>query len=247
MSYDQPELFPLDPVFEAASKRDLKPFEKLTRELDPSNHAESSLVELLELDHNLQGQIFSWVVKVKKPFDLIQRAEGIEEPATVYYGAQKKASKNTEGPSITRALALGTSGRAAIRRQHETTSDHSVIAKERYVAMTNVLKLVRNSRELGPVEVKHACDSLQELANGLAANFDNRYPGGDESAHQVGLTINAFARLAHEDASQLDVSRLVLLSATTNYVLKQRVFWSMKLAAINAFAGQHDIKLETIH
>lgn len=243
MAYDQPELFPLDPVFEAASKRDLKPFERLTRELDPVNNAEGISNEILELDTNLQDQIFSWVEVVEQPFDLVQRTEGRETPAQVYFGAQNKATKNMDGPSVTRAVTRASAGRAALHRERDTTLLHSVTAVDRFKTMARVLRNARMGRGNTPDDLKHAVDSFQELANGLAANLDNLYPGGDVYAHQVGATIDAFAHQLYEDETLLGTSKLVLISASANYVLKQKALWDKKLAAIDAFASEHQITL----
>jgi hypothetical protein len=222
-----------DTEYSSAAKDPVIPFAPLTREIGVSPVED---VETREMTLDYQQQISNWVGLVKSPFDLIQRAEGLETPQFVYYAGQKRAAKNTENLHD-RAVLLSSSGRAGVRRQYDTTFEHHKIAKDRVEKATAGLTRLKNGEEFTEDDRAVTLEILQELANGVAANLDNKFNGGDIEARIAGNSILDVAKRIEERTVD-PLTQRRLLYAAVGYVRKQEKFWNNKLKLIFNFAAE---------
>jgi hypothetical protein len=221
--------------YTSSAKAPVVPFEPLTREIGVSP---LDSIETVEVTPEFQQKVSNWVGKVKKPYDLIQRAEGFETPGMVYQGAQNRAAKNQETP-LERAIVRSKAGRAAIRRQYDTTLLHYTTAHDRVVDAGAALTKLKNGQELAADDRVVFGEILQELANGLAANLDNKYPGTDKEARIAGNSILRIAQgIQAESAIVLPYKNL--LHAAVGYVKKQEKLWDAKLTSIYNFAADKE-------
>jgi hypothetical protein len=218
------------------SKRPVVPFEPLVRELGISP---IEGVERHEMTDEYQREITRWVGLVKSPFDLIQRAEGLETPQMVFYGSKNRATKNIEDPTD-RAVVRSSAGRASIRRQFEITKQHHLIAKDRLSKASAGYEDLKYGEELSEELKNVTIEILQEMANGLAANLDNLFRGGDYKARIAGNSILAVAEGIEQGRVHPDSVRRLIYSAI-GYVRKQEQFWDKKLTQIYDFASERDI------
>ena len=219
--------------YTSSAKAPAIPFERLTREIGVSP---LDTVDTVEVTPEFQQKVSNWVGHVKKPFDLIQRAEGYETPYGVYQGAQNRATKNQETP-LERAIVRSKAGRAAIRRQYDTTLLHYTTAHERVISAGFVLTKLKSGQDLQVDDRVVLSEILQELANGLAANLDNKFPGTDKEARIAG---NSILRLAQgiQAESAIVLPYKNLLHAAVGYVKKQEKLWDAKLTSIYNFAAE---------
>ena len=118
------------------AKREVVPFAPLNREIGVGPVEDTEVREMTVI---LQKKIASWVGRVRTPFDLIQRAEGLETPEFVYYAGQNRAVKNLE-PGRDKEVKRSSVGRATIRRQYDTTQVHYTIAKTRADSVTRGMR-----------------------------------------------------------------------------------------------------------
>lgn len=219
--------------YESNAKQPIVPFEPLTREIGVLPVADT---EVREITPKYQQVIAKWVSQVKTPFDLIQRAEGLERPSAVYYGGQNRAVKNME-PGLDKAVIFSKSGRAAVRRQYDTTRHHYVIAGERAEHVGEAFRGLKRGEVCTPKDLTFISEVLQELANGLAANLDNNFPGGDFEARIAGNSILAIGRAIHDGQVDPQAHRQ-LVYAGVAYVRKQEALWRKKLQEIYDFAAE---------
>jgi len=224
-----------DADYSSFAKEPVIPFAPLTREIGVSPVEDT---ETKEMTLEYQQQISNWVGLVKSPFDLIQRAEGLETPQFVYYAGQKRAAKNADNPHD-RAVLLSSSGRAGVRRQYNTTFEHHKIAKDRVEKATAGLTRLKNDDEFTDDDRVVTIEILQELANGLAANLDSKFTGGDSEARVDGNSILEVAQ-GIEDRTVDPSTKRRLLYAAVGYVRKQERFWEKKLTLIYNFAAEKD-------
>jgi hypothetical protein len=222
-----------DTEYSSAAKGPVIPFAPLTREIGVSPVED---VETREMTLDYQQQISNWVGLVKSPFDLIQRAQGQETPEKIYYGGQNKAAKNQEDPR-SRAITRSSSGRKAIRREYDTTLMHSRIANERAQKATIGLTHLRDGQGFTTEERHTVIEILQELANGLAANLDDKFPGGDMEARIAGNSILGVAEGIERGTINPDTQKR-LLYAAIGYIKKQEKKWDNKLKRIYDFAAE---------
>lgn len=221
--------------FTSFAKEPVVPFAPLTREIGISPVDDT---ETREMTLDYQQQISNWVGLVKSPFDLIQRAEGLETPQFVYNAGQNRAAKNVKNP-LNRAIVRSSSGRAGVRRQYDTTLEHCAIAKDRVEKATVGLTRLKNGDELTDDDRVVTIEILQELANGLAANLDNKFTGGDYEARIAGNSILEVA-MGIESGTVDPSTKRRLLYAAVGYVRKQEKFWEKKLTLIYNFAAEKD-------
>jgi hypothetical protein len=222
-----------DTAYSSAAKDPVIPFAPLTREIGVSPVED---VETREMTLTYQQQISNWVGLVKSPFDLIQRAQGQETPEKIYHGGQNKAAKNQEDPR-SRAITRSSSGRKAIRREYDTTLMHSRIANERAQKATLGLTHLRDGQGFTAEDMHVAIEILQELANGLAANLDDKFPGGDMEARIAGNSILGVAEGIETGTINPDTQKR-LLYAAIGYIKKQEKKWDNKLKRIYDFAAE---------
>lgn len=230
--FDSPQ--PTEVPYSSSAKQAVIPFAPLTREIGVSPVEDT---EVLEMTLDRQQQVSNWVGLVKSPFDLIQRAEGFEGPNLVFYGGQNRAVKNIED-AIKKATVRSSAGRASIRREYDTTMEHFKIAKYRVENATQAMQRLRDSEGFRREDVVVATEILQELANGLAANLDEKFTGGDEAARVMGNSILAVAA-GIEEGTIDPMNQKRLLYAGVGYVRKQQILWDKKLTLIYNFAAEH--------
>lgn len=235
--FDEPVSQPAG-EFQSDAKQPVIPFMRLTREIGISPVED---VEAKELTPGRQQKIYDWVSKVKKPFDLIQRAEGLETPEMVYYGGQQRAVKNIE-PGIVKAETAGRAGRASVRRQYDRTSEHLDIASYRFAGSQRVLAKLAKKKPLDEAERSVVQEVLQELANGIAANLDNEFPGGDEWARIAGNSVLSVASQI-ENGELEPATQTTLIAAAANYVKKQTNLWQRKQRQIRDFAAANNFSV----
>lgn len=217
----------------SAAKMPVVPFARLRREIGASPDVQT---EVREMTLDRQQRISNWVGLISTPFDQIQRAEGFETPQMVFYGGKNHATKNME-PGIDKALVRSSSGRAAVRRQYDTTNLHYETALERSGKAITGMKSLSQGLELEDEERVAILEILQELANGLAANIDNSFVGGDTEARIAGNSIlNVAVGIEKAEIDPLTQRRLI--NAAVGYVKKQERFWSRKLKIIYNFAAE---------
>jgi hypothetical protein len=217
----------------ASAKLPTVPFMRLTREIGVVP-VEDTEVRPMTIDR--QKKVASWVGKVTTPFDLIQRAEGFESPDFVYYAGQNRASKNLEA-GTERAITRGKSGMAAVRRQYSTTQDHHIIAKTRAESATLGMRQLKDGLGFTPEARIAVTEILQELANGLAANLDDLFIGGDSEARIAGNSILGVS--LGIDKGVIDPSTQTrLIYAAIGYIKKQERLWDRKLRSIHDFAAE---------
>jgi hypothetical protein len=220
-------------IYTSNAKEPVTPFAPLTREIGISPVDET---EIREMTLEYQQIISNWVGLVRSPFDLIQRAQGQETPEKIYYGGQNKAAKNQEDP-LSRAITRSSSGRKAIRREYDTTLMHSRIANERAQKATVGLTHLRDGQGFTDEDRSAAIEILQELANGLAANLDDKFPGGDMEARIAGNSILGVAQGIEIGTIDPDKQKR-LLYAAIGYIKKQEIKWDNKLKRIYDFAAE---------
>lgn len=225
--------------FEAYSKSPVVPFAPLHREIGVSFVDE---IETREMTQERQQKIYKWVGEIYQPYDMIQRAEGWTSPDKVYYAGQNRAVKNSELGRKEKAVLRGQSGRAALRRHYRTTFDHFDIAQERFLAGADILRHIGKGRALDEEDAKMLNELLQELGNGVAANLDNRFAGGDEWARIAGNSI-LYAIDEIAKTGELPVDHTTLISASANYAGKQRDGWQKALKMTESFAQERSIPL----
>ncbi len=213
------------------------PFEPLAREIGYSPETDQSI----DLTPELQQEVSNWIGRVKKPFDLIQRAEGRATPENVYYGSQQRSGKNLD-PSERTPEKLGEIGRAAVHTNRRMTALHFKAAKERVETGAVVMLKVKEGEALNDEDVGVMIELLQELANGIAANMDDAFQGGDTRARTVANSILAFANELERGAVNPRDYRKILY-ASVGYTRKQLALWGKKLGAIRNFCETEGIDL----
>lgn len=224
--------------YTSKAKRPTVPFVPLSREIGLSPVEDT---EVLEMNLDRQQVVSTWVGKVKKTHDLIQRAESSEKPSSVYYGGQERAVKNVE-PGKEKALLRGKSGRAAVRRQFVRTREHYVTARDRIEKGTEAAVHLKHGQPLNEADNIVLLEVLQELANGLAANLDNKFPGGDVQARIFGNSVLAVAQAI--ETGRIDpATQKRLVYAAIGYIRKQQVLWYNKLSEIKDFASKQGFKV----
>jgi hypothetical protein len=221
---------------EVYSKQPTTPFEPLRREL---GHAYDS-GEFKDLTQDRQQIIFDWVSEVKQPFDMIQRAEGQATPEHVYFGAGRRALAHNKGAEIEQAVLRGKAGRAALRRHYRFSHEHYDIALERSKRGSLVLYALR--KNLRATDAVIVDEILQELGNGISANLDDKFPGGDNYARVAGNSILRTKDGLLRGSLELE-EYITLFSAGMNYIKKQATLWQRQITASEEFAESRNFKL----
>ena len=231
----------LDPIVrENVSKAPTVPFVPLTREIGVTPVDD---IEIIDFGRKELSTIAVWVSRSRSIYDLVQRAEGFEEPSSVYYGAQHRVAntvaENSEesGKNVPKQLRSEV-GRAAVHRQYEQTTAHYLIAKERADKASEYMLSLKQGTEVSHEGFIAITESLQELANGLAANIDNLFPGGDEQAQVYGNSI-LVTMVALEKGEKTINGAWNLINTAIKYVRKQEKLWYTKMQRIVSFGVQY--------
>jgi hypothetical protein len=121
---------------------------------------------------------------------------------------------------------------------------HYEIAKDRSERLVPALVRLKDGEHLNTDDLSLMQDVLQELANGLAANLDSNYKGGDLEARIAGESIKNLAKKIQDgtvDASEYKI----LLYACSGYIKKQEKLWFRKLSRIYNFAQREGFHVES--
>lgn len=227
----------LNPVArENQSKRPTVPFAPLTREIGVTPVDD---IPIIDLGRKEVSQVAIWVSRSKATYDLVQRAEGYEEPSRVYFGAQNRVSRKAiEGLGGVIGVPRPEVGRAAVHRQYEQTASHYLVARDRTEKASEYMTCLMNNIEDSEEGFVAVTESLQELANGVAANIDNLFPGGDDKAAIYGNSIlTAMVALEKGEKSAYELRNLIY--AAIQYVRKQEALWRGKMQQIVSFGVQN--------